>query len=53
MRVKRLLGMPLIPLAALLKPLLDTRVALPRFMYRKIYYYFAVLPAEREAEHTS
>jgi len=53
MRVKRLLGMPLIPLAALLKPFLDTRVALPRFMYRKIYYYFAVLPAEREARHTS
>ncbi len=53
MRVKRLLGMPLIPLAALLKPLLDTHVALPRFMYRKIYYYFAVLPAEREAKRTS
>jgi glycosyltransferase involved in cell wall biosynthesis len=53
MRVKRLLGMPLIPLAALLKPFLDTRLALPRFMYRKIYYYFAVLPAEREAKHTS
>jgi glycosyltransferase involved in cell wall biosynthesis len=52
-RLKRLLGMPLIPLAALLKPLLDTRVSLPRFMYRKIYYYFAVLPAEREAKHTS
>jgi glycosyltransferase involved in cell wall biosynthesis len=52
-RVKRLLGMALIPLAALLKPFLDTRVALPRFMYRKIYYYFAVLPAEREAKHTS
>ena len=52
-RVKRLLGMPLIPLAALLKPFVDTRVALPRFMYRKIYYYFAVLPAEREAKHTS
>jgi glycosyltransferase involved in cell wall biosynthesis len=49
LRVRRLMGIPLIPLAALLKPFLDTRVALPRFMYRKIYYYFAVLPAQREA----
>ena len=53
MKVRRLLGMLLIPLAAILKPLLDTRVVLPRFMYRKIYYYFAVLPAEREARRAS
>ena len=53
LRVKRLLGLPLIPLAALLKPFVDTRVVLPRFMYRKIYYYFAVLPAEREAKRAS
>ena len=53
MRVKRLLGMPLIPLAALLRPFVDTRIALPRFIYRRLYYYFAVLPAEREAKHTS
>lgn len=52
-RLKRFLGIPLIPFAALLKPLLDTQVVLPRFMYRKIYYYFAVLPAEREARRAS
>jgi len=51
--VKRWLGMPLIPLAALLKPFVDTRVVLPRFIYRKIYHYFAVLPAEREARRAS
>lgn len=53
LRVRRLLGVPLIPFAALLKPFLDTRVVLPRFMYRKIYHYFAVLPAEREARRAS
>jgi GT2 family glycosyltransferase len=52
-RVKRLLEIPLIPFAALLKPFVDTRVMLPWFMYRRIYYYFAVLPAEREARRAS
>lgn len=51
-RVKRLSEMPMIPLARLLRPFIDTRVALPRFMYRRIYYYFAVLPAENEAKRS-
>jgi len=52
-RARRLLGIPLIPFAALLRPFLDTQIVLPWFMYRKIYFYFAVWPAEREAKRAS
>lgn len=52
-RVKRLIWKPMIPFFGLLRPFLDTQIGLPRFAYRKVYYYFAVLPAEREAKRSS
>jgi glycosyltransferase involved in cell wall biosynthesis len=52
-RVKRAIFKPMVPFFGLLRPLLDTRIALPRFAYGKIYHYFAELPAQREAKHVS
>jgi glycosyltransferase involved in cell wall biosynthesis len=49
-KVKRLMWKPMIPFFGLLRPLLDTQVGLPRFAYGKIFYYFADLPADREAK---
>jgi len=49
-RVKQLILKPIIPILGLLRPLLDTQIGLPWFVYRKIYHYFAALPAEREAK---
>jgi glycosyltransferase involved in cell wall biosynthesis len=52
-KVKQLILKPMIPFAALFRPLLDTQVGLPRFAYRTIYHCLATLPAERKAKRSS
>jgi glycosyltransferase involved in cell wall biosynthesis len=49
-RVKQLIWKPMIPFYGLLRPFLDTQIGLPWFVYRKIYHYFAALPADRKAK---
>lgn len=51
LRVKRRISNLLRPLFGMLRPVLDTHIRLPRYVYARIYDNFAALPADCDAGH--